>query len=471
MSMKAPIEPFKIKVVEPIKVPDQKRRTEAIREAGFNTFLLRSDDVYIDLLTDSGTSAMSDNQWAGMMLGDEAYAGSKNFYALEKAVNDVLGYEYVVPTHQGRGAEHLMGKVLLEEGQLVPRNMYFTTSKEHIELRGSVLCDVIVDQAHDPENDFPFKGNIDLKKLARVVDEHGADRIAFVSVEMNVNMAGGQPVSMQNLREVKQFCDKHGLRVIFDATRSSENAYFIKERENGYSNKSVVEILREMMGYSDACTYSCKKDCLVNIGGFIASHDKEIFEKARNLVVVYEGLHTYGGMAGRDMEAVARGLREGAEADYLRYRTDQVRYLGEMLLANDVPIIRPVGGHAVFLNALKFLPHVPREQWPAQSLTAAIYEDAGVRSMERGAVSKGRDKKTGENIFPNLELVRLTIPRRVYTNTQMEYTAESVTRLYNERSKIRGLKMVYEPKELRFFQAMFEQVQQSPRSAVHAVQR
>jgi len=459
MWMKAPIEPFKIKVVEPIKIADQKRRSEAIREAGFNTFLLKSEDVYVDLLTDSGTSAMSDNQWAGMMLGDEAYAGSKNFFAMQEAVRDVLGYEYVVPTHQGRGAEHLLGKVLLQEGQIVPRNMYFTTSKLHIDLRGAELSDVIIDEAHDTQNEHPFKGNIDLKKLEQVVREHGRERIACVHVEMDVNMAGGQPVSMHNLRDVRAFCDKHKLKLIFDATRSSENAYFIRQREDGYADKSVVEILREMMSYSDACTYSSKKDCLVNIGGFIASHDKEIYEKARNLVVVYEGLHTYGGMAGRDMEALARGLREGAQVDYLRYRTEQVRYLGEMLMEHDVPIIRPVGGHAVFVNALEFLPHLPREEWPAQSLTAAIYETSGVRSMERGAVSKGRDKETGENVFPALELVRLTIPRRVYTNTQMEYTAESIVELHKHRDRIRGLKMVYEPKELRFFQAMFEQVQ------------
>jgi len=456
--MKPPIEPFKIKVVEPITIADQKRRSEAIREAGYNPFLLKSEDVYIDLLTDSGTSAMSDNQWAGMMIGDEAYAGSRNFYALEKSVNDVLGYEYVVPTHQGRGAEHLLGKILITNGQIVPRNMYFTTSKEHIELCGAMLADVIVDDAHDPENDFPFKGNIDLKKLERVVREHGRDKIAFVSVEMNVNMAGGQPVSMHNLRAVSELCRKHSLTLVFDATRSSENAYFIREREKGYADKSVVEILREMMRYSDACTYSCKKDCLVNIGGFVASHDQQIFEEVRNLVVVYEGLHTYGGMAGRDMEALARGLREGAEVEYLRYRTGQVRYLGQMLVDNNVPIIRPAGGHAVFLNALKFLPHLPREQWPAQALTAAIYEESGVRSMERGAVSKGRDRKTGENIFPNLELVRLTIPRRVYTNTHMEYVALSVINLYKKRDTIRGLQMVYEPKKLRFFQAMFERV-------------
>ncbi len=397
-----PKEPFKIKVVEPVKMPNQKRRSQAIREAGFNTFLLKSEDVYIDLLTDSGTSAMSDQQWAGLMIGDEAYAGSKNFYALEKAVQDVLGYKYVVPTHQGRGAEHLISKILIKEGQFVPRNMYFTTSKLHVELCGGLMPDIIIDEAHVPEKEHPFKGNIDLKKLQKLIDEYGADKIAFVSVEMDVNMAGGQPISMQNLREVREFCNDYKLKVVFDATRSSENAYFIKEREKGYEDKSIVEILREMMSYSDACIHSSKKDGLVNIGGFLASHDKEIFEKARAMVVLYEGLHTYGGMAGRDMEALSRGLREGTDEEYLKYRINQVRYLGEMLIKENVPIVRPPGGHAIFIDALKFLPHIPREQWPAQALAAAIYEDSGVRSMERGAVSKGRDRASEKTFSQNL---------------------------------------------------------------------
>ena len=456
--MKGPVEPFKIKVIESVKIPSEKRRKEAIREAGFNTFLLLSEDVFIDLLTDSGTSAMSDNQWAGMMIGDEAYAGSKNFFNLEKAVQDVLGYKYIVPTHQGRGAEHLMYKTLTNKGQIVPRNMYFTTSKIHVELAGGTMVDVIIDKAHDPENEHPFKGNIDLKKLEKLIEEHGPEKIAFVNVEMDVNMAGGQPVSMQNLRDVRELCNNYKLKVIFDTTRSSENAYFIREREKGYENTPIVDILREMMSYSDGCIYSSKKDCLVNIGGFLATNDKDIFQKTRGMVVVYEGLHTYGGMAGRDMEAVARGLREGAQYEYLKYRINQVRYLGELLKEGNVPIVKPVGGHAVFIDALKFLPHIPRERWPAQTLSSEIYADSGVRTMERGAISKGRDKITGKNIFPKLELVRLTIPRRVYTNTHMEYTAESIINLYEKKDTIPGLKMVFEPEYLRFFQARFEQL-------------
>jgi tyrosine phenol-lyase len=457
-NMQPPAEPFKIKVVEPVNLPSEQRRKEAIREAGFNTFLLLSEDVYIDLLTDSGTSAMSDNQWAGMMIGDEAYAGSKNFYNLEKAVQDVLGYKYIVPTHQGRGAEHLMFQHLVKPGQIVPRNMYFTTSKLHVEIPGGKMVDAIIDEAHDPENLHIFKGDMDLNKMQKYVDDYGTEKIAFVSVEMNVNMAGGQPVSMANLRKLREFCDDYKLKIIYDATRSSENAFFIKEREQGYQDTPIIEILREMMSYSDGSVYSSKKDCLVNIGGFLATNDKEIYEATRNMVVIYEGLHTYGGMAGRDMEAVARGLREGTNYEYLKYRVNQVRYLGDLLMKANVPIVKPVGGHAVFLNSLKFLPHLEREQWPAQTLAAAIYEDSAVRSMERGAVSKGRDKETGENVFPALELVRLTIPRRVYTNTHMEYTANSIINLYDKRNTIPGLKMVYEPEYLRFFQSRFEQI-------------
>ncbi len=456
--MNGPPEPFKIKMIEHVNMPDQKKRSQAIREAGYNTFLLKSEDVYIDLLTDSGTSAMSDVQWSGMMLGDEAYAGARSFYNLEKAIQDVLGYKYVVPTHQGRGAEHLMYGHLTKPGQIVPRNMYFTTSKAHVELAGGTMVDAIIDEAHDPQNLYPFKGNMDLKKLQGYIDEYGLEKIAFVNVELNVNMSGGQPVSMQNLRELREFCNDYNLKIIFDATRSSENAYFIREREKGYEDTPIIDILREMMSYSDGCIYSAKKDCLVNMGGFLATHSEEIFDYTRGMVVLFEGLHTYGGMSGRDMEAVALGLREGAQYQYLKYRINQVRYLGELLIKAGVSIVRPIGGHGVFLDALKFLPHLPRDQWPAQTLSAAIYEDSAVRSMERGAVSKGRDKDTGENVFPKLELVRLTIPRRVYTNTHMEYVAESLIRLHEKREEITGLKMVFEPKHLRFFQARFEKL-------------
>jgi len=456
--MKPPVEPFKIKMIEHVGMPDQKRRMEAIKEAGYNTFLLKSEDVYIDLLTDSGTSAMSDIQWSRMMLADEAYAGARSFYKLEKAILDVLGFELIVPVHQGRGAEHLMYGHLTKPGQIVPRNMYFTTSKAHVELAGGTMVDVIIDDAHDPENENPFKGDVDLKKLQDLIDDHGPEKIAFVNVEMNVNMAGGQPVSMKNLRELREFCNDYKFKIIYDATRSSENAYFIRERELGYENTPIIDILREMMSYSDGCIYSAKKDCLVNMGGFLATHNKDIFDYTRGMVVLFEGLHTYGGMSGRDLEAVARGLREGTEYEYLKYRILQVRYLGELLIKAGISIVKPIGSHGVFLDALKFLPHLPRDQWPSQTLSAAIYEDSAVRTMERGAISKGRDSETGDNIFPKLELVRLTIPRRVYTNTHMEYIANSIINLYEKRDTIPGLKMVYEPKHLRFFQARFEQL-------------
>jgi len=458
VTTEALVEPYKIKVVEPIRLVPRERREQAIKEAGYNTFLLQSEDVFIDLLTDSGTAAMSDNQWAGMMLGDEAYAGSKNFTHLVQAVQEVLGYKYVVPTHQGRGAEHLMAKVLVKPGQIVPRNMYFTTSRAHVELCGGIMVDVICDIAHDPTAIHPFKGNVDIDKLKALIEKEGPEKIAFISVEADVNMAGGQPVSLQNLKQVYELSRQYGIKLIMDATRSSENAYFIKEREEGQQHRSVREILKEMCSYTDGCTYSAKKDCLVNIGGFIATHDEEIYEACRALVVVYEGLHTYGGMAGRDMEAVARGLVEGTDEEYLRARISQVRYLGQRLLKAQVPIVVPPGGHAIFLDALRFLPHIPREQFPAQALAAALYVESGVRAMERGAVSKGRDRVTGENIFPKLELVRLTIPRRVYTQSHIDFVADAVIRLYQKRDKIRGLRMVYEPKELRFFQARFEPV-------------
>jgi len=443
-------------MVEPLRMTTRAEREAAIREAGYNTFLLRSEDVYIDLLTDSGTSAMSDRQWAGMMLGDEAYAGSRNFYHLEAAVQEVYGYKYLVPTHQGRGAEHLLSQTLVRPGDVVPGNMYFTTTRLHQELAGGRFVDVIIDEAHDPTSEHPFKGDVDLAKLERVVDEVGAEKIPYVCIATAVNMAGGQPISLANLREVRAFCTAHGIRIIHDATRVAENAYLIKEREPGHSDRSVAEIVREICSLTDGCTMSAKKDALVNIGGFLALNEWDVFEQCRNLVVVYEGLHTYGGMAGRDMEAVAIGLRESVEYDHIRARVGQVRYLGEKLLGWGVPIVVPIGSHGVFLDARAFLPHLDQDAYPAQALAAELYLDSGVRAMERGNVSAGRDPQTGENRRPNLELVRLTIPRRVYTQAHMDVVAESVAEVWDGREKVRGLRMVYEPRDLRFFQARFE---------------
>jgi tyrosine phenol-lyase len=452
-------EPYKIKMVELLRMTTREEREQAIRDAGYNTFLLRSRDVYIDLLTDSGTAAMSDRQWAGLMLGDEAYAGSENFYNLLGAVQEYYGYKYLVPTHQGRGAEHLMSQILIRDGDYIPGNMYFTTTRLHQEMAGGTFVDVIVDEAHDPASDFPFKGNVDMGKLDRLVQEVGADKVPYISLEGCVNMAGGQPFSMANLRELHAYCRKHDIRIMLDATRTIENAWFIKRQEEGYADKSIKEILREICDMTDGATMSAKKDLLVNIGGFFACNDEEVFLKAQNMVVVYEGLHTYGGLAGRDMEAMAQGLREAVMQEHQDARIGQTRYLGTKLRQYGVPIVRPIGSHAIFLDAKEFLPHLDQDVFPAQTLAAELYLDAGIRAMERGNVSAGRDPVTGKNRRPALELVRLTLPRRVYTQAHMDVVAESVANVYDRRDEIRGLKLVYEPEYLRFFQARFEPVQ------------
>jgi tyrosine phenol-lyase len=449
-------EPWKVKVVEPLKMTSLADRERAMVKAGYNTFLLRSEDVYIDLLTDSGTSAMSDWQWAGMMMGDEAYAGSKNFYHLEETIRKYYGYRYVVPTHQGRGAENIASRILIKDGDYVPGNMYFTTTRLHQELAGGTFVDVIIPEAHDPNSTHPFKGNVDLAAFEALIKKVGAEKIPYITVGATVNMAGGQPISMANIRLVNKMAKKHGIRIILDATRAVENAWYIQQREKGYAKKSVAEILLEFCSYSDGCTMSGKKDALVNIGGWLALNEKDIYEEASNMVVVYEGLHTYGGMAGRDMEAMARGIVESVQDDHMRARIGQVAYLGEKLLDWGVPIVKPVGGHAVYLDARAFYPQLTQDQFPAQALAAELYIDSGVRAMERGIVSAGRDIKTGKHYYPKLELVRLTIPRRVYTQAHMDVTAESVLAVWEQRKKVRGLEMVYEPKYLRFFQARFK---------------
>ena len=451
-------EPFKIKVVEPIKMTTREYREKCIEEAGYNTFLLKSEDVYIDLLTDSGTNAMSDRQWAGMMMGDEAYAGSKNFYYLWDNVKKYYGMPYFVPTHQGRAAEHMISKILIKQGDYVPGNMYFTTTRLHQEMAGATFVDVIVDEAHDPASTHPFKGNLDLKKLEKLVKEVGAKNIPYVSIAGPVNMAGGQPFSMKNLKDVAAWGKKHKVKLWFDATRACENAFFIKEREKGYANKTIAQILKEMCSYFEGLWVSAKKDLMVNIGGILATRNKKVFEAARNMVVVYEGLHTYGGLAGRDMEAMAIGMEEMVEYDNVRMRVKQVEYAGEQLEKYGIPFVRPIGGHAIFLDAKKFLSHLKQDQFPAQTLAAEIYISSGVRGMERGIVSAGRDPKTGDHRHPNLELVRLTFPRRVYTQAHIDVMVEAIAEVYQNRKKIKGLKMVYEPQYLRFFQARFERL-------------
>lgn len=452
-------EPYKIKSVETIEMTTREQREEYICRAGYNTFLLESAWCYIDLLTDSGTTAMSDRQWAAIMMGDEAYAGSRNFIHLEKTVQEYYGFKYLVPTHQGRGAENLLSRICIKPGDHVPGNMYFTTTRAHQEMNGASFHDIIIDEAHDAQLEVPFKGNIDLNKLKNLIKEVGADKIPYVCLAVTVNLAGGQPVSMANMRAVRELCSKHGIKLMYDATRCVENAYFIKEQEAGYSDKSVKEILREMMSYADGCTMSGKKDCMVNIGGFLAMNDEELFLKAKEQVVIFEGMPSYGGMAGRDMEAMAQGIKESVDEDYIKHRISQSRYLGDRLIEAGVPVVRPIGGHAVFLDARAFLPHIPQEHFPAQALAAALYVESGVRAMERGIISAGRNKVTGEHNTPKLELVRLTLPRRVYTYAHLDVVAESCITLFKQRDKIKGLRMVYEPKVLRFFTARFEEIQ------------
>ncbi len=451
-------ERWKIKMVEHLRMTTKEERIEAIKKASYNTFLLKSSDVYIDLLTDSGTNAMSDHQWSGLMMGDEAYAGSRNFYNLEKTINDYYSYKYLIPTHQGRGAEHIFSQIMIKEGDYIPGNMYFTTTRLHQELAGATFVDIIIDEAHDTESHHPFKGNVDLKKLQKLIDEVGADRIPYVSMATTVNMAGGQPISMANLKELRKFTNKYNIPIAHDMTRVAENAWLIRQREEEYEHIPIKDIVYEICSLTDHATMSAKKDPIVNIGGFLATNDEDVYRKAQNMVVIYEGLHTYGGMAGRDMEALAIGIVESISDDHMRARVGQPQYLGQKLLDYGVPIIVPIGSHGVFLDARKFLSHLEQDVFPAQTLAAEIYIESGVRTMERGIVSAGRNKETGEHYYPKLELVRITLPRRVYTQSHMDVTAESISAVYKRRDSIKGLRFSYEPEYLRFFQARFEPI-------------
>ncbi|MGL5122887.1 MAG: tyrosine phenol-lyase [Fusobacteriaceae bacterium] len=451
-------EPFKIKMVEHMGILDKEERKIAIEKAGFNTFLLKSDDCYIDLLTDSGTNAMSDRQWAGMLLGDEAYAGSRNFYHLQSVVREYFGFKHIVPTHQGRGAENILSSLMINPGDYIPGNMYFTTTRFHQERNGATFRDVIIDEAHDPNANLPFKGNVDLKKFQTLIEEVGGDKIPYICLAVTVNLAGGQPVSMGNIKAVSELAHKYNIKVMYDATRCVENAYFIKEREEGYQTKTIKEILFEMFSYGDGCTMSGKKDCITNIGGFLCMNDDELYIQATGMVVQFEGMPSYGGLAGRDMEAMAIGITEAVQFEYISHRVNQIRYLGEKLAMADVPMVRPFGGHAIFIDAKKFLSHLSQEEFPAQSLAAALYEFSGVRTMERGIISAGRDVKTGKNHHPKLETIRLTIPRRVYTYAHLDFVADAVIDLYRRKNEISGLKWNYEPKVLRFFTGTFRTI-------------
>ncbi|HEY3314823.1 MAG TPA: tryptophanase [Bacillota bacterium] len=457
-------EPYRIKVVEPIRKTTIEERVRIVREAGYNLFAVPSEDVFIDLLTDSGTSAMSDRQWAGLMAGDEAYAGSRNFYSLRDTVRRVMGFPYVIPTHQGRAAEHVLFATMVKPGQAVVNNMHFDTTKAHVEHRGARAVNLAIDAVYDPVAHHPFKGDMDLKKLdkflASKVGPDGTARadVPMVMVTITCNSGGGQPVSLNNLRGVREIADRYGVPVFLDAARFAENAFFIKEREPGQHDRSIPEIVKEMFSYADGCTMSAKKDALVNIGGFVALRSEETYHLCSVWAILFEGFVTYGGLAGRDLEAMARGLDEVLDEEYLKARIGQVRYLGQKLIDAGVPIIEPIGGHAVYLDAKRFLPHLHQDHFPAQALSVELYVEGGVRTVEIGTVLEGRDPATHENIYPALEMVRLAIPRRVYTQSHLDYVAEVVKRVHARRESIRGLRFTYEPPVLRHFTARFEPV-------------
>ncbi|MGB9836012.1 MAG: tryptophanase [Candidatus Saccharicenans sp.] len=454
-----PVEPFRIKTVERIKFTTRKEREEILKQAGFNVFNIPAEKVFIDLLTDSGTSAMSDNQWAGLMVGDESYAGARNFFRLQETVRNIFCFKHVIPTHQGRAAERILFESLLKKGDYVPNNIHFDTTRANIEVRGAEAVDLVIDEAYHPDSDHPFKGNMDVDKLKKFIEKKGRDRIPLVMLTITNNSGGGQPVSLRNIKEVSQVCKQHRIPLFFDACRFAENAYFIKKRERGYDKKSVLEIAQEIFSYGQGATMSAKKDALVNIGGFVALDDDLLAEKLKNLLIISEGFPTYGGLAGRDLEAMARGLEEVLEEDYLEYRIKQVAYLGQLLDEAGVPIFKPVGGHAVYLLADRFLPHIPRHQYPGWALTVALYREAGIRAVEIGGVMFAKkNKKTGQEVFPKLELVRLAIPRRVYTSAHLEYVAESIIELYRNRDKVRGLRIVRESPYLRHFTVRMEEV-------------
>jgi tryptophanase len=447
-------EPYRIKMVESIQLISREEREMRLVEADYNVFALRAEDVFIDLLTDSGTGAMSDAQWGAMMTGDESYAGSRSYYQLAEICRKTFAHRYFSPTHQGRGAENVLFPLLIKPGQIVIGNMHFDTTKAHIELKGGQAVNCVVKEAYDTTAETPFKGNMDLELLSQEVKKHGVEQVAFILLTVTCNSAGGQPVSMANIRAVKEAADRYGLPLFFDAARFAENAYFIKKREPEYSDKEITDIVREMFSYADGFTMSAKKDGLVNIGGLIGiREDEELHNQVRAKLVPFEGFPTYGGLAGRDLAALARGLQEVVEESYLEARISQVAYLGEKLTAAGIPIQRPVGGHAVFVDAGKFLDHLPGQQFPAQALTIELYLEAGVRGVEVGSFLLGRDPLTGEQLISPLEFLRLTIPRRTYTDNHMGYVAEALINIYGRRKQVRGVRIVEEPPVLRHFTA------------------
>lgn len=445
-------EPFRIKMVESIRCSTREQREQWIKEAGYNLFNLRSEQVFIDLLTDSGTGAMSDKQWSEMMLGDESYAGASSYFKLKSAIKDILGFDHFLPTHQGRAAENVLFSALVKEGDVVPGNSHFDTTKGHIEFRKAEAIDCTIDEAFNTTINHPFKGNIDLNKLEDVLKKYPREQVSMIIVTVTCNSSGGQPVSMANIKAVKKLAVKYNVPVIFDSARFAENAYFIKMREDGYQDKSIREIVAEMFSYADGMTMSAKKDAIVNIGGFIALRDAELFRKASVFSIMFEGFLTYGGLAGRDLNALAQGLYEGTEYEYLHYRISQVAFLGQKLTEFGVPVQLPYGGHAIFVDAGKVLSNVPKEQFRAQTLAVELYLEAGIRGVEIGAILADRDPITRENRYPELELLRLAIPRRTYTNNHMNYVAVAMANVYNRRHQITtGLAIEEEAPILRHF--------------------
>ena len=456
--MKTIIEPFKIKSVEPIRFTTKKEREIILKDAGYNPFLIHADDVLIDLLTDSGTSAMSAAQWAGIMQGDESYAGSKSFYRFEEAIRKITGMKFIIPTHQGRAAEKILFSIVGGKGKYFPNNTHFDTTRANIEFSGAEADDFLNEIGKHPEIRADFKGNMDVEKLEKFIQEKGKENIPLCMITITNNSGGGQPVSMQNIRETKEVCKKYGIPLFIDACRFAENAYFIKTREAGYKDKSPLEIAQEIFSYADGITMSAKKDALVNIGGFLAMQDEKLATQCRNLLIVTEGFPTYGGLAGRDLEAVAQGLEEVLDENYLHYRIRSVAYLGDKLVAAGVPIIEPPGGHAIYIDAKRFLPEIPPYQFPGQAIVCALYIEGGIRSVEIGSVMFGKNDENGNMISPPMELVRLAIPRRVYTQSHIDYVSEVVIDTYKQREKMRGFKFTYEAPMLRHFTARFGQI-------------
>src|SRR5690606_17634879 len=450
-------EPYKIKMTEDIYISTREEREKWIEEAGFNLFNLTSEKVFVDLLTDSGTGAMSDKQWAEMMVGDESYAGSQSFLKLKKVVNEILGFPYALPTHQGRAAENVLFSVLVKEGMVVPGNSHFDTTKGHIEFRKAHAFDCTIDEAFDINDLHPFKGNIDLNKLEKIYKSHPKEQIPICLITVTCNTSGGQPVSMENIKAVKELSNQYGIPVFFDAARFAENAYFIKEREAGYENKSIKEIVKEMFSYGEGFTMSAKKDGLVNIGGLLAMRNENLYRTCGNFGIIYEGYLTYGGLAGRDLGALAQGLNESTEYPYLQARIHQVEYLGNKLMEFGIPVQKPIGGHAVFIDALKFLPHVPREEYPAQTLGIELYKEGGVRGVEIGTLLADRDPETRLDRFPKLELLRLAIPRKVYSYKHMDYIAAALKNVFDRRNEIAsGYEIVWESDILRHFTVLLK---------------